>query len=351
MCGFHESESDGTSDHHHHHHHDDRRTRFNPEPLPLHQAAIDRAAAPHLRHAGGSGADAGRVGPRHRLSPLSRRLFLGRFGKGTVALAVVTPVLAACGLTGNDDDSAAGTGSATDDADDGTTSADDATDSSDGTDSTADTDEEQAGADTLRWARTNLGFVSAYVLARGNTAAIVDTGTSGSDEAIGRSLADLGLNYSDVAHVILTHHHGDHVGSVDAVLANTPSANVYAGEADLGQINITAGGTPIDDSRIRALNGGEDVFGFEALATPGHTAGHMAAIDHDAGVLVAGDAIFTEGAAAIEGPERFFADVPESRRSIAMMAEMSFNTLLLGHGDPIESGADAAVAALAASLS
>jgi glyoxylase-like metal-dependent hydrolase (beta-lactamase superfamily II) len=188
------------------------------------------------------------------------------------------------------------------------------------------------------------------VLARGNTAAIVDTGTAGSAEAIGQTLADIGLNYSNVAHVILTHHHGDHVGAIDEVLSNTPSATVYAGEADLGLIRVTAGGQPIDDTRITALTGGEDIFGFEALATPGHTAGHMAVIDHAAGLLVAGDAIFTEGTEAVEGPAQFFADIPESRQSIAKMAELSFNTLLVGHGDPLESGADAAVAALAASF-
>ena len=75
---------------------------------------------------------------------------------------------------------------------------------------------ESAGSD-LVWARTNLGFVSAYVLVRGNTAAIVDTGVAGSAAAIGQTLVDLGLNYSDVEHVILTHNHSDHAGSITEV--------------------------------------------------------------------------------------------------------------------------------------
>ena len=87
------------------------------------------------------------------------------------------------------------------------------------------------------------------------------------------------------------------------------------------------------------------------LATPGHTPGHMAVIDHETGLLVAGDAIFTEGGAVVEGPERFFNNIPQSRDTIRQLAEQSFNTLLVGHGDPIETEADAAVAALAASLS
>lgn len=283
----------------------------------------------------------------------SRRAFLGDFGRGTLALAVFTPILAAC--TGDDDSgsegqSAADQGSdAGSNTDQGSDAGVSSTTAQTNEDTAAEPDAEATGGE-LQWARTNLGFVSAYVLARGNTAAIVDTGTSGSADAIGQTLTDLGLNYSDVAHVILTHHHGDHAGSIDAVLGNAPSATVYAGERDLGLIGITAGGEPVDDSRIVGLTGGEDIFGFEALATPGHTDGHMAAIDHTAGLLVAGDAIFTEGDQVVEGPERFFSDVPQSRESIALLASLSYNTLLVGHGDPIETGADAAVAALAATL-
>ena len=206
----------------------------------------------------------------------------------------------------------------------------------------ADTDTSSADGVTepLTWARANLGFVSAYVLARGNTAAIVDTGVAGSASAIGQTLSTLGLNYSDVAHVILTHNHADHAGSISEVLAEAVNATAYAGEADLG-------GIPGD---ISGLVGGEDIFGFEMLPTPGHTAGHMAVIDHQAGLLVAGDAIFTEEGGVVEGPERFFSDVPQSRESIKAMAALTFNTLLVGHGEPIEDAADTAVAALAATL-
>ena len=86
------------------------------------------------------------------------------------------------------------------------------------------------------------------------------------------------------------------------------------------------------------------------LATPGHTAGHMAVIDHAAGLLVAGDALFTNSGGVSEGPPRFFDDIPQSRDTIRALAQLSFNTLLVGHGDPIEGNADTAVADLAASL-
>ena len=45
---------------------------------------------------------------------------------------------------------------------------------------------------------------------------------------------------------------------------------------------------------------------------------------------------------------QFTEDMDEAKRSIAKLAELGFETLLVGHGDPIENGASAAVAELAA---
>jgi glyoxylase-like metal-dependent hydrolase (beta-lactamase superfamily II) len=256
-----------------------------------------------------------------------------------MAMAVLSPaVLAACG---SDGDSAA-TASANEPSTTTTTAASDSSGAPSSTDAPGTTVGPEIEGSDLRWARTNLGFVSAYVLARGNSAAIVDTGTEGSAEAIGASLVELGLTYNDVDHLVLTHRHGDHAGSIGAVMEQAVNATVYAGVDDLDGIAFDT---------ITGLTGGEDIFGFEALSTPGHTDGHMAVIDHDAGLLVAGDAIFIDGDAVIEGPERFFSDVPTSRDTIRNLAQLSFNTLLVGHGEPIHDGADAAVALLANSLS
>ena len=254
-----------------------------------------------------------------------------------MALAVFTPILAACGVNNDSDDAAASSGDA--DTDSGETATDTTAQE---TTTTAQAEAAEETGDGVRWARANLGFVSAYVLARGNSAAIVDTGVAGSAAAIGDTLGTLGLTYDDVEHVILTHNHGDHAGSIAEVTAMASSAAVYAGEADL---------TGIDAEDIVPLAGGEDVFGLNMVHSPGHTAGHMAVFDENAGILVAGDALFTEDGGVIEGPERFFADVDQSRESIRQLAALSYNVLLPGHGEPIELAADTAVADLAASLS
>ncbi len=263
-----------------------------------------------------------------------------------MALAVFSPLVAACASGGDDDAAATDSGpSSTDQAaeqtgeDTGQT-----TDSTTADDGSSDSDSAPADGDLI-WGRADLGFVSAYVLARGNSAAIIDTGVSGSGPAIGSTLQAMGLNYSDVEHLILTHKHGDHAGSLAEIMESATNATVYAGEADLGGID----GSSVEDG-IVPLVGGEDVFGLEMVASPGHTAGHMCVLDDNTGLLVAGDALFTAGGEVVEGSQQFFDDIPLSRQTIRDLAALSFNTLLVGHGDPIEENASAAVAKLADSL-
>ncbi len=267
-----------------------------------------------------------------------RRAFLGDVGKGTVAFAVLTPAVIAAACSSSDGETTAPTSTTSTST---TTTGSPTTSGPDNTESTTTAPAGDEPAATLQWARTNLGFVSAYVLVRGTEAAIVDTGVDGSADDIGVTLTDMGLTYADVRHVILTHLHGDHVGSTSAVMALATNATAWAGEADLG-------GIPFDDISIAA--DGAEVFGTEIVATPGHTAGHISVYDREASLLVAGDAINTLDG-GVQGPnERFTDDLELANDSARRLAELSFNTLLAGHGDPVEDRADTAVQAMAAAL-
>lgn len=260
-----------------------------------------------------------------------RRAFLGEVGKGTFAFAVFAPAfIAACGDSDGDGDAT------------GTTSSSSSTTTSAGAaDPTTTTTEGAPAPAALTWARTDLGFVSAYVLARGSEAAIVDTGVPGSADDIGETLAGLGLDYGDVGHVFLTHLHGDHIGSTAEVMGMAEGATAYGGEADIAAMGYEP---------ITAVADGDEIFGLEVIATPGHTAGHISVIDHEAGLLVAGDAINTLDG-GVQGPNPDFTpDMDTANASARRLAELSFNTLLAGHGDPVEDMADTAVAALAATL-
>jgi glyoxylase-like metal-dependent hydrolase (beta-lactamase superfamily II) len=187
----------------------------------------------------------------------------------------------------------------------------------------------------------NLGFVSAYILVRGGEAAVVDTGVAGSAGEIETALAGISLGWDAVAHLVLTHRHGDHAGSAADVLGRAVAAKAYAGAADIPAITVPRSLTAVADSDM--------VFGLRVVATPGHTAGHIAVLDEAAGVLVAGDALGTVGGTLAGSNPSFTEDAAAAKASIAKLGKLRFETLLVGHGEPILSGASSQVAALAAS--
>jgi glyoxylase-like metal-dependent hydrolase (beta-lactamase superfamily II) len=144
-----------------------------------------------------------------------------------------------------------------------------------------------------------------------------------------------------VAHVILTHKHRDHAGSVDAVLTAAPAATGYIGSADLAAV-----GAP---RALRPVNDGDSVFGLSIVGTPGHTFGHVSVLDTAAGILVAGDALGTVGGPLAGSNPQFTEDVTAAKATIVKLGKLRFETLLVGHGEPILTGAAAQVAALGAS--
>lgn len=193
----------------------------------------------------------------------------------------------------------------------------------------------------LAWSRVDLGFVAAYVLVRGREAAVVDTGVEGSADAIGEVVEKAGPGWSGVRHVVLTHKHPDHVGSVGDVLDAATHAKGYVGAADLSEVDAPRALTPLHD--------GDDVFGLRVVATPGHTVGHMAVFDSDTRVLVAGDALTNTDGLAGSNPQ-FTDDKVAAAASVRKLARLAPRTILVGHGDPVVEDATVTLQKLASSL-
>ena len=99
---------------------------------------------------------------------------------------------------------------------------------------------------------------------------------------------------------------------------------------------------------LTAVEDGDDVFGLTIITTPGHTPGSISVFDQVGGILIAGDAIGTDCARPTLPGAQFTEDMDTAKESIVKLGGLTFETLLVGHGDPIESGASALVAELGA---
>lgn len=233
----------------------------------------------------------------------SRRTFLTDLGRATLGAVVLGPVLAGC-----DDPAAAPT------------------------------------PDGPTWARASFGFVSAWVLVRDGQALVVDTGTGDDVAPIAGALDELGLGWGDVADVLVTHRHDDHVGGAAAVAAEAPDATFHAAMPDLERLrrDVPAAAEVVDGDRL---------LDVRVVATPGHTAGHVSALAEDVGVLVVGDALVngvsiggTTGDGVELSPPEFTSDADVAAASGRLLAGLDYDVALFGHGEPIVDDAAATVA-------
>ena len=190
--------------------------------------------------------------------------------------------------------------------------------------------------------RVDLGFVNAYVLIRGKEAAVVDTGTANNAPKIADVVRSAGLGWDAVNHVILTHYHPDHIGSVGEVLAAAAKATAYAGAADIPQIKSSR--------PLKSVGDNDDVFGLRVIATPGHTPGHVCVFDPAGSLLILGDAMNNRDN-KLTGPNpQYTADMAQAHQSVKKLAKLKFERAVFGHGEPIDKGAAQAIAKLAATL-
>lgn len=270
---------------------------------------------------------------------ISRRAFMMDLGKGTLAVAVFGLAAVACSNDGADGVGTTAAGSSQPPTTNPATTSPLTTSPA----TTSPVTTSPVASTAAVWERVNLGFVSAYILARAGEATIVDTGVAGSEDAIEASLGVLNLGWSDVGHVIVTHLHPDHQGSLPAVLTLAPEASAYAGAADIPEIS--------SPRQLIAVGDGDKVFDLEIIDTPGHTPGHISVYDRSGGLLVAGDALNGQDGGVIGANPDFTPDIATADISIAKLATLAFDTVVFGHGEPVVGGASEQVAALSASLS
>jgi glyoxylase-like metal-dependent hydrolase (beta-lactamase superfamily II) len=181
------------------------------------------------------------------------------------------------------------------------------------------------------------GTVS-YIVGRGKVA-IVDPGPD--DEAHGVALLDA-VRGETVTAIFVTHTHRDHSPGAPKLKAAT-GATVYAeGPHRLARALHIGETHPLDasaDTEFRpdvALADGEVVAGggwtIEALATPGHTANHMAYALKEAELIFSGDHVMAWSTSIVAPPDGAMADYMASLEKLARRSEPVY---LPGHGGPV----------------
>ncbi len=91
-----------------------------------------------------------------------------------------------------------------------------------------------------------------------------------------------------LAGILITHHHADHIGGVNALLQQR-DIPVYGPLSS----KIPAVSRPLADGDLLTLDGGE--ISFRVLAVPGHTLEHIAYFNPDEHLLFCGDTLFAAG--------------------------------------------------------
>jgi glyoxylase-like metal-dependent hydrolase (beta-lactamase superfamily II) len=212
---------------------------------------------------------------------------------------------------------------------------------------------------------TRLGAVNAFLVAEDDGLTLVDTMLPRSQDAILEAARELG---APIVRIALTHAHGDHVGSLDALAAALPQAEVSISARDA---RLLAGDKSLDPDEPQAklrgsypgtrtrpgreLQPGDRVGSLEVVAAPGHTPGHVALLDTRDRTLIAGDAYSTLGGVATSAkvnprfplPALATWHRPTALQSARALRALDPARLTVGHGGVVDAPAAAMDAAIA----
>ena len=212
---------------------------------------------------------------------------------------------------------------------------------------------------------SRFGFVNSYLVEDEGGLTVIDTMIPRSAKGIVAAAERHGM---PIARILLTHAHQDHIGSLDALHAAVPDAEVIIGSRErrlLKKDKTLDPGEPVDKVRggypgaevepTRTLEPGERVGALEVYAAPGHTPGQLAFLDTRDGTLFCADAYSTLGGVATSAKANWRFPLPYMatwHRPTALATARALRALdpkrlAPGHGKVVEAPGPAMDAAIA----
>ena len=204
-------------------------------------------------------------------------------------------------------------------------------------------------------------FVNAFLVREDDGFTLVDTTLP---RGAGELIAAARGAGAEIKRIALTHGHGDHVGSLDAlrqqlgqsveVLMPDLDARIHAGE------KVVDGKLPGQWPKLATtpdvrLTGGERIGSLEVIPTPGHTPGHVSLLDTRDQTVIVGDVFTSIGGLAVSNhfnlrfPLAAIAtwDKTKDLESAQRLRALGPSMLVVGHGGPVRNPTQAMDEAIA----
>ena len=198
--------------------------------------------------------------------------------------------------------------------------------------------------------------INVYLLSTPKGLVLIDSAAPGMFGWLVKSLRKVGIKPEQLAGVVVTHFHIDHVGTAIAlqklrvpVYALAAEVPILTGDAPhsgyrdgntIGRIMYAAErlvfGTP-SFSGVRSLEAEQKIFGtsWRIVAAPGHTPGSLALYNQETGDLLSGDTLISDFGCPRANTKLFTADYPKLIESALNLMELEPKYIHPGHGKPL----------------